>query len=108
MVISPLEKTIEAKTRAYAKSKGVHVYKFSSPAHAGVPDRMFIFPCGRLVFVEFKRANGKLTPLQTREIKTLTSLHQEVHVVYNLEQGMQLIDKYVRQEQFTSVPTEGS
>ena len=35
-----LEKQIEAKVCEYAKTKGVLVYKFTSPARAAVPDRL--------------------------------------------------------------------
>ena len=37
-----LEKQIESKVCDYAKSKGVLAYKFTSPARAAVPDRLFI------------------------------------------------------------------
>ena len=39
-----LEKDIEKAVCDYAKSKGVLTYKFSSPNHVGVPDRIFFAP----------------------------------------------------------------
>jgi hypothetical protein len=62
-----LEKQIEAKVCDYAKSKGVLAYKFTSPARAAVPDRLFIGPDGRMWFCEFKREGAKPTPQQERE-----------------------------------------
>ena len=59
-----LEKQIEAKVCDYAKSKGVLAYKFTSPARAAVPDRMFISPDGRVWFCEFKREGQKPTAAQ--------------------------------------------
>ena len=50
----PLEKDIEAKVCLYARDKGMLTYKFTSPARAAVPDRMFIYK-GRVFFIEFKR-----------------------------------------------------
>ena len=37
-----LEKQIERKVCDYAKNKGLLAYKFTSPARAAVPDRLFI------------------------------------------------------------------
>ena len=45
-----LEKQIEAKVCDYAKTKNVLVYKFTSPARAAVPDRLFIRADGRMWF----------------------------------------------------------
>ena len=46
-----LEKQIEAKVCEYAKTKGVLVYKFTSPARAAVPDRLMTIPGLRLIQV---------------------------------------------------------
>jgi hypothetical protein len=48
------ESQLEQKCVAHAKKHGMLSYKFSSPAHRGVPDRIFIAK-GRVFFVEFKR-----------------------------------------------------
>ncbi len=64
------EATIERKACEYAKRTGFLVYKFTSPNHRGVPDRMFLFD-GRTLFIEFKRPGGKTTALQDREIRIL-------------------------------------
>ena len=45
-----LEKDIEKKVCDYAKSKNVLAYKFTSPARAAVPDRMFVTPEGTVWF----------------------------------------------------------
>ena len=54
-----LEKEIEAKVVAYAKTKNYIVYKFASPSNRSVPDRIFITPNGKVKFIEFKR-KGKV------------------------------------------------
>ena len=62
------EKDIESVVCNYAKTKGCLVYKFASPAHRSVPDRMFIAPHGKVFFIEFK-APGKLPTVgQRREL----------------------------------------
>jgi hypothetical protein len=66
----PSEKKIEQAACRYAKSRGALVYKFSSPAHRGVPDRLFI-KNGRVLFLEFKAPGKKPTKLQQRELDLL-------------------------------------
>ena len=88
-----LEKQIEKAVCDYAKSKGVLCYKFVSPGHAGVPDRMFILPGGKVFFIEFKRMGGKATPLQLREIERLHSQGVDVAIVDNVIEGQYHIDK---------------
>lgn len=86
-----LEKQIEAKVCDYAKVKGMMVYKFTSPARAAVPDRMFIRN-GRVFFIEFKREGQKPTPAQEREHNRLRQQAINVFVVDNVEAGKECID----------------
>lgn len=87
-----LEKQIEAKVCEYAKTKNVLVYKFTSPARAAVPDRMFIRPDGRIWFVEFKREGAKPTEAQKREHHRLRQHKVNVFVIDNVEEGKTMID----------------
>lgn len=65
-----LEKHLEAKIVAYCKAHDILCYKFSSPAHRGVPDRILI-KNGKVLFLELKRPKGMPTALQTREIERI-------------------------------------
>ena len=85
-----LEKQIEAKVCDYAKECGVGVYKFTSPARAAVPDRMFMYK-GRVFFIEFKREGQKATPAQEREHNRMRQHQINVFVVDNVEQGVIVI-----------------
>lgn len=87
-----LERDIEAKVCDYAKSKGWLVYKFTSPARAAVPDRLFIAPGGRAVFVEFKREGQKPTVPQEREHDRLRKQGVSVFVVDNVPDGKAVVD----------------
>lgn len=87
-----LEKQIEAKVCEYAKTKNVLVYKFTSPARAAVPDRLFIRPDGRMWFVEFKRKGAKPTEAQEREHHRLRQHKVNVFVIDNVEEGKTMID----------------
>jgi hypothetical protein len=87
-----LEKQIESKVCEYAKTKNILVYKFTSPARAAVPDRMFIRPDGRIWFVEFKRQGAKPTEAQEREHHRLRQHKVNVFVIDNVEEGKTMID----------------
>jgi hypothetical protein len=90
-----LEKQIEAKVCEYAKTKNVLVYKFTSPARAAVPDRMFIRPDGKVWFVEFKREGQKPTPAQEREHSKLHRHNVDVFVIDNVDDGKAMVDMMV-------------
>lgn len=90
-----LEKDIEARVCEYARAKGVLAYKFTSPARAAVPDRLFIAPDGRVWFCEFKREGAKPTPAQEREHARLRQSKVNVFVIDNVSEGKNMIDLMV-------------
>ena len=87
-----LEKQIEAKVCEYARSKNILAYKFTSPARAAVPDRMFITPSGRIWFCEFKRTGQKPTEAQEREHNKMRQHKVSVFVIDTVEEGKTMID----------------
>jgi hypothetical protein len=87
-----LEKDIERKVCDYAKTKNILVYKFTSPARAAVPDRMFVLPNGVIFFIEFKRGGQKPTDAQEREHNRLRGHKVNVFVVDNVDAGKLVID----------------
>ena len=80
------EKQIEKALVEGVKKMGGTAYKFVSPGHAGVPDRMIVLPGGVIIFAELKRPGGKTTPLQDAEITRMRSMGCEVHVISNPEE----------------------
>lgn len=60
---TPSESQIEAKLVAYCRERGLLTFKFSSPAHRGVPDRIIIGK-GRVMFLELKKKGKRPTALQ--------------------------------------------
>jgi len=86
-----LEKDIEKAVCHYASKQNWLVYKFSSPAHASVPDRMFIRN-GRVFFVEFKRPGQRATAKQLREIRRLLNQGIPTYVCDDIEMGQEIID----------------
>ena len=90
-----LEKQIEAKVCEYARERGLLVYKFTSPARAAVPDRLFILPSGKAFFVEFKREGQKPTPAQEREHHRLRQHKVSVFVIDSVADGKAMVDLMV-------------
>ena len=91
-----LEKQIETAVCDYAKTKNVLAYKFTSPARAAVPDRMFINSIGVVWFCEFKRQGAKPTPAQDREHHRLRGHKVSVFVIDNVDDGKSMVDYMVR------------
>lgn len=60
-------------------------FKFSSPARRGVPDRVCLFPGGRLILVEVKAPGKKCTALQLKEHERFRALGQDVRVIDSKE-----------------------
>lgn len=85
------EKSIEKYLKSEVKKAGGLSFKFSSPAHRGVPDQIILFP-GDVYFVEVKAPNGKLSRLQEVCINDMTSLDAQVRVVYSKED----VDEFLR------------
>lgn len=80
-----LEKDIEKVLVSEVKKLGGRAYKWVSPGNDGVPDRIVFFPDRPPVFVELKTDTGKLSPLQTVQIKRLRDLGQAVFVVRGID-----------------------
>ena len=87
-----LEKDIERKVGEYAKANGCLYYKFTSPAHRAVPDRIVITPNGVVGFLELKREGKTPTPLQTLEIAKLQKHNAIAGWADSVERGKTFID----------------
>ncbi len=58
---------------------------------AGVPDRLIVFPGGRIGFAEMKRPGGKVSTIQVAQIRFLKEFGFLAEVIWNEEQ----IDKFL-------------
>ena len=76
------ESSIERKLVAGIHKAGGIAYKFVSPGHAGVPDRLILLPGGRVLFVELKTDTGRLSALQKEQHKRLRALGMDVRTLY--------------------------
>lgn len=88
------EKSIEQYLVKKARDAGGKAYKFISPGNQGVPDRIVIFPSGKVVFTELKCKTGKLSELQKLQLRKLRSLNQITRVVYSKQEVDELIGEF--------------
>ena len=77
------EKLLEKKFCDRVKAAGGLPLKFSSPSYAGVPDRIVLFPEGKIFFVELKSPNGNVSPIQKFVFDKFAELGFPVHVIHN-------------------------
>ena len=69
-----LERTIEQRLVEAVRKAGGLCPKFVSPGWDGVPDRIVLFPGGKMGFVELKAPGQKLRPLQVQRKRQLEGL----------------------------------
>jgi len=85
------ESQIEKALVKYAKANGIYTRKFTSPSHAGVPDRIFCFS-GVTLFLEIKAPGNRPTPLQTDEIEILSKHGMAATWCDTLTSGKEFLD----------------
>ena len=86
-----MEKHIEAHLVKKVKALGGVAYKFVSPAHRGVADRIVCLPGGVVWFVELKIEGGRLSPLQKVFADEMARMNQNYCVLWSKED----VDKFI-------------
>lgn len=86
------EKVIERKLREVCKAHGGMCIKLLTDQYAGLPDRMCLFPQGRLAFVETKSKGEKPRRIQEIVHDRLRALGFTVKVIDNLNDINTLIE----------------
>ena len=87
------ERIIESKLTRATKAMGDLALKFISPGYDGVPDRIVLFPGGRIAFVEVKAPGEKPRPLQLSRHRLLRRLGFRVYVLDAAEQIGGILDE---------------
>lgn len=88
---------VEDPAVRWAKSHGVKlVYKMAAVYDRSWPDRMFLIPGGRPLFIEFKRPGAKPTAKQWQRINELREIGYDVEVCDSKEQGIACVRAALR------------
>lgn len=88
-----LEKDIEKKLKKEVEKFDGMCLKFDIPGNAGMPDRLILFPGGRVIFVETKAPGKGLRPLQVLRFKQLQDLGFKVFKIDSMESIGELLDE---------------
>lgn len=85
-----MEKHVERHLVQEIKKRGGVAYKFTSPSHRGVSDRVVCLP-GQTWFVELKQTGGKLSALQKLFADDMARLGQNYVCLWSKED----VDKWI-------------
>lgn len=96
------EKQIEQTLVRKVKEVGGIAPKFVSPGLGGMPDRLLLFPGGRMAFVEVKAPGEKPRPLQVARHRLLTKLGFKVYVLDSLAGIDEIVKEVMPDEVHTS------
>ena len=86
------EKTLERKLVQAVQKMGGLALKFVSPGLAGVPDRLVLFPGGKIAFVELKAPGKRPAPVQGLRHAQLRGLGFRVYVIDSPEGIRRLLE----------------
>ena len=87
------ESTIEKHLVAQVKAMGGMAYKFTSPAHRGVADRVVVLPGGVVWFVELKAPGGRLSELQKIFQSDMARMKQKYACLWSKEH----VDEWIKE-----------
>ena len=87
------ESTVEGYLRKKVRAAGGKCYKFVCPGHIGAPDRLCIFPGGRIFFVETKAPGGKPRPVQLAFHRELAAIGVTMRVIDTREKVRAFVEE---------------
>ena len=94
-----MKKTLESRVERHLNRACIRAvilcYKWTSPAQAGVPDRILIYK-GVVRFVEMKRPGGYVTPLQKYHLDRLEAAGAITHVIDSMARVDELIEHIIK------------
>lgn len=79
------EEQVETFLKERVLRAGGRTYKVI-PSTAGLPDRLVVFPGGRIHLVELKQKDGEVSPIQHHRHEELASLGVQVVVLWSISQ----------------------
>lgn len=90
--MAELEASLERYFRKSVRQAGGLTYKIV-PIEAGMPDRLVIWPVGRLMLVELKTDTGRLAPIQVHWHAKVAELGVIVDTLYGRLQVNEWIER---------------
>ncbi len=87
------EKEIEQRLRIAVKNSGGVALKFVSPGFDGMPDRLVLYPNGKMGFVEVKAPGEMPRLLQVARIEMLKEMGFKVYVLDDMRKIEVIIDE---------------
>ena len=90
------EKHIEQQLVKAVRSHGGIAPKFLSPGYDGVPDRLILFPGGRIAFCELKAPGKKMRPLQLRRKAQLERFGFSVYIIDEVSQISPILSEILK------------
>lgn len=97
-----LEKNVESHLKNKVKAMGGIALKINSASMAGLPDRMVLFPEGKIFFVELKAPGKKPRPLQLSAHRLLQRLGFKVYVIDSVDEVKQFLEEVSANEVHTT------
>ena len=91
-----IERDIEDDFVLYARTCCVDAIKFIDPSDTGAPDRMCLWPPGKIIFIEFKKPNEKANPKQAQYHKRLKALGFDVYVCDSLDKAIKVLNNAIQ------------
>ena len=85
------EKDIEKWMTEQVKRLGGLSLKFVSPGNPGVPDRIYIFPGGKIYFVELKKELGRLSGVQKWQRERFQKMGCQFYVIKGMNSAREFI-----------------
>ena len=92
------EKDVERKLKIEVEKAGGLCVKFISPGLSGVPDRIVLFPGGKIAFIELKAPGERVRPLQKVMIEKIRSLGFRVEVIDSKEAAKEFVQSTKKTE----------
>lgn len=82
------ESSIEKSVVKWAKLRGIDSVKMEIQSYVGLPDRLFLVPGGKPLFMELKRPGSKAREIQRYAMNTLKQKGYDVVVCDNRDDAI--------------------
>jgi Holliday junction resolvase len=86
------ESILQGRIKAYLINDGWEVVKLILTSKPGIPDLMCL-KNGKIIFIEVKQPNGKLSKLQEYMINKLITIGFDTYVIRSVEQIKTIINE---------------